>query len=316
LGKGGQRSLHTGVVTGEDPLAPFGDGEFRAGQVRRVADFPHNGDLMVISTLYPDGTVAAMEELIGNHGGLGGEQTDAFILHAMDLPVPETTNSADVFAILNSRRGLPGIPATPEKPAQEHIDAWAFGTLIKGLKQIKRWVSLALGAILLQRSSYRQIASEDIMTGPALLLGLVGTIIFSTTILVNFTWVLGGFQIVAYFVSVLVMYMAVRILRGTGTYTSVFRVLGFAQGIYLLEVFSLIPSITPIVHFLVALLIIIAVWTGVATAHDLKGWRTLILPIVYILMFLLGLVIIYTVLGGLSLTIETLGIDIGLLPVP
>jgi len=29
--------------------------------------------------VFEDGTVAALEELIGNHGGLGGEQTDAFL---------------------------------------------------------------------------------------------------------------------------------------------------------------------------------------------------------------------------------------------
>ena len=312
LGKRGLRNLGTGQVTGEDPLSAFGDGNFRAVQVRRVADFPHNGDLMVISTLYPDGTVAAMEELIGNHGGLGGEQTDAFILHAMDMPVPETANSADVFNILNSRRGLTGLPATPEKPTKEHVDAWAVGTLIKGLLQIKRWIPLAFGSLLLQRSAYQQVALEDIMTGPALLLGLLGSVTFSSTLSADFTWVQGGFQIIAWFVTVLTMYLAGRLLRGSGTFSAVLRSMGFAQGIYLLDAFSFIPSITPIVRFLVSLLVFIGVWTGVATAHSLKGWRSLILPIVYILVFLLGYVIIYTVYGGLTLTLESLAIDFGL----
>ena len=119
LGKGGQRNLHTGEVTGEDPLLPYapedpnGYGhatlETRAWQVRRVMDFPHAGDLMVISTVYPDGTVAALEELIGNHGGMGGEQTDAFIFHPPDMAVPPTRNSTDVFHILNGRRDQPDL---------------------------------------------------------------------------------------------------------------------------------------------------------------------------------------------------------------
>jgi len=29
--------------------------------------------------------VAALEELIGNHGGLGGEQTDAYLFHPGDM---------------------------------------------------------------------------------------------------------------------------------------------------------------------------------------------------------------------------------------
>ncbi len=86
LGKGGKRNLHTGEVTRRGSAAcPTRDErasvEIARWQVRRVMDFPHAGDLMVISTVYPDGTVAALEELIGNHGGLGGEQTDAFLFH-------------------------------------------------------------------------------------------------------------------------------------------------------------------------------------------------------------------------------------------
>ena len=71
LGKNGARNLHTGDVVGEDPLLPFGDVELRAWQMRRLADFENSGDLILNSTLYPDGSVAALEELIGNHGGSG-----------------------------------------------------------------------------------------------------------------------------------------------------------------------------------------------------------------------------------------------------
>ena len=60
---------------------PGGRASRCGSQLRRIADFPHAGDLIVNSTVFPDGTVAAMEELIGNHGGMGGEQTDAFMLH-------------------------------------------------------------------------------------------------------------------------------------------------------------------------------------------------------------------------------------------
>jgi hypothetical protein len=268
----------------------------------------------VMSTLYPDGTVAAMEELIGNHGGLGGEQTDAFIFHSMDMPVPETSNSADVFGILNSRRGLPGAPAVPEKPAQEHVDAWALGTLLKGIGQVKKWVTLALRAIILQGSAFQQIAKDDYMTGPALLLGIVGPIIFSSIVLGIFTWQLVLIQIAVWFVTVLLMYIAGRLLRGNGTYTSVVRAVGFAQGIYILEMLSLIPALAPIVRLLVPLLAFLALWLGVASAHGLKGWRTLVLPVIYLCVVILGFVIIYSTSAGFTLSIETLEIDFGLLP--
>ena len=74
-----------------------------------MAEFPSAGDLIINGALYPDGTVAAFEELIGCHGGLGGEQTDAFMLHPPDMPVPEKRNSEDFFHLLNARRKLPPI---------------------------------------------------------------------------------------------------------------------------------------------------------------------------------------------------------------
>jgi hypothetical protein len=115
LGKQGRRNLHTGVVEGEDPLLVYapasGHGAAsvatRVWQLKRVMDFPSAGDLWVISTLYPDGTVAALEELVGSHGGVGGEQTDAFLFHPADLAVPETRNAIDVFPILNNYRAQP-----------------------------------------------------------------------------------------------------------------------------------------------------------------------------------------------------------------
>ena len=69
LGKGGQRNLDTGEVIGADPLVPYaqatghgaGTLETRNWQIKRVMDFPHAGDLWLISTVYPDGTVAALE---------------------------------------------------------------------------------------------------------------------------------------------------------------------------------------------------------------------------------------------------------------
>ena len=104
LGPRGARNLHTGDVTGDDPLALYGDAELRAWQVRRLSDYPCAGDLTIMSTVYPDNTVAALEELIGVHGGLGGEQTDSFLLHPADMIVPPTRSSTDIFALLNARR--------------------------------------------------------------------------------------------------------------------------------------------------------------------------------------------------------------------
>jgi uncharacterized membrane protein YvlD (DUF360 family) len=316
LGKRGQRNLHNGNVTGVDPLAVYGEPIFRANQVRRVADFPHSGDLMVMSSVYPDGSVAAMEELIGNHGGLGGEQTDAFIFHSMDMTVPETANSADVFKILDVHRGKPGWPGVPSKPQEKHIDAWAISTLVKGIGRVRKWATLALGALFLQRNTYREIAKADIMTGPALLLGLAGVLSFSVTVIHQSTLPILLYQVGFWFITVLIMYLTGRLLRGKASFSSVLRVIGFAQGIYLLDLFSLIPSIAPVIRFVVSLLVFIAIWTGVAVANELRSWRSFVLPFVYILTAITSILVIYTIQTGFSLAVETLEIEFGILPPP
>ncbi|MGW8763950.1 phage holin family protein [Streptomyces sp. NPDC055815] len=71
----------------DGPLAVFGRGAARA--VRRTDGFPHVADIMVNSLYDPaTGTVHAFEEQIGSHGGLGGEQSHAFLLSPPDLSPP------------------------------------------------------------------------------------------------------------------------------------------------------------------------------------------------------------------------------------
>lgn len=71
----------------EGPLAVFGPGA--ADAVRRTDGFPHVADVMVNSMHDPrTGAVHAFEEQIGSHGGLGGEQSRAFLLSPLELSPP------------------------------------------------------------------------------------------------------------------------------------------------------------------------------------------------------------------------------------
>ncbi|MFC7221417.1 phage holin family protein [Streptomyces polyrhachis] len=84
---GGEHHLDTGRTAGVDPLAPFGPGAART--VARTAAFPHAADLMVNSAYdAATGQVHAFEDQIGSHGGLGGEQSRAFLMWPSDLPPP------------------------------------------------------------------------------------------------------------------------------------------------------------------------------------------------------------------------------------
>ena len=87
LGSRGSVDLATGDVVGEDPLAPFGP---RARQqVAEVDGYSTVADLMVNSRYDPDlEDVAAFEDQVSSHGGLGGPQTHAFLLYPAELTAP------------------------------------------------------------------------------------------------------------------------------------------------------------------------------------------------------------------------------------
>jgi hypothetical protein len=88
LGARGTLALRDGVVEGEDPLAPFGP---RAAEhVARTDGFAHCPDVVVNSTYWEEtGEVAAFEELVGSHGGMGGGQSHPFVLAPARLTAPE-----------------------------------------------------------------------------------------------------------------------------------------------------------------------------------------------------------------------------------
>jgi uncharacterized membrane protein YvlD (DUF360 family) len=88
IGKRGIHYLDYGRVEGEDPLAPYG--EHAPDHLRRTDSFEHCPDVMVNSTWWEETEeVAAFEELVGSHGGLGGTQSFPFCAFPADLPWPD-----------------------------------------------------------------------------------------------------------------------------------------------------------------------------------------------------------------------------------
>jgi hypothetical protein len=88
IGANGRNYLTEEQVEGEDPLAGFGP---RAAQhLIREDTFPNCPDILV-NSFYSAETneVAAFEELIGCHGGMGGYQTQPFVLHPAELTAPD-----------------------------------------------------------------------------------------------------------------------------------------------------------------------------------------------------------------------------------
>lgn len=76
----GRYCLANDKIEGENPLTKFG--ENAASHLRRTDAFSNVPDILVMSLYNPEkDEVAAFEELIGSHGGLGGCQSRPFIMY-------------------------------------------------------------------------------------------------------------------------------------------------------------------------------------------------------------------------------------------
>jgi uncharacterized membrane protein YvlD (DUF360 family) len=86
VGAGGRYYLAGDRVEGENPLEGFGPNA--AQHLSRSDSFPDAPDILVNSFCnHETNEVAAFEELIGSHGGLGGYQTKPFVLYPAELEV-------------------------------------------------------------------------------------------------------------------------------------------------------------------------------------------------------------------------------------
>jgi uncharacterized membrane protein YvlD (DUF360 family) len=101
LGGSGARYLADGRLEGDDPLAHFSP--TAAQHLQRTDSFAHVADIMVGSFYDPElDEGCAFEELISFHGGIGGPQTQPFILHPGRLRAPDEPiiGAAKVHAVL------------------------------------------------------------------------------------------------------------------------------------------------------------------------------------------------------------------------
>lgn len=84
IGASGSHAVETGRVEGEDPLTDYGP--HAAAHLRRTDSFANAPDILVMGRYDPaTDEVPAFEELVGSHGGLGGAQTQPFVLHPAEL---------------------------------------------------------------------------------------------------------------------------------------------------------------------------------------------------------------------------------------
>ena len=104
IGSQGRYYLETDRSEGQNPLDGFGP--HIVHHLKRTNSFPDTPDILVSSFFDPDKQEgAAFEELIGFHGGLGGYQTQPFLLYPAEwnLDDKEIIGAEAVFKILKSQ---------------------------------------------------------------------------------------------------------------------------------------------------------------------------------------------------------------------
>jgi len=100
IGQNGIYYLDTDKIIGENPLEDFGQNAAR--HLKRQNSFKNMPDILV-NSFYDakNNEVCAFEELIGSHGGLGGDQTKPFILYPSEWEAPdELIGSQSIYKFL------------------------------------------------------------------------------------------------------------------------------------------------------------------------------------------------------------------------
>lgn len=92
IGERGEINLKTGQVTGVNPLEKYIN--IRLQELLNASQNSHAPDIQIISSMRPGSQeVHAFEELVGNHGGIGGWQTEAILFHPKKLSVAKKYQS-------------------------------------------------------------------------------------------------------------------------------------------------------------------------------------------------------------------------------
>ena len=88
IGKNGTYYLDNDKIEGKNPLEGFGDNIAR--HLKRTSSFEHTPDILVNSFYDEEADeVCAFEELVGSHGGAGGDQSKPFILYPSSWKVSD-----------------------------------------------------------------------------------------------------------------------------------------------------------------------------------------------------------------------------------
>jgi hypothetical protein len=288
IGKSGARNLADGSITGDlDPLSRYGNAELRARQIRRVAEFPNAGDLIIISNIDDLGHVAAFEELIGSHGGIGGQQTDAFLFHPADLSIPPATTTLDLFSLLNGRRDLTASESEPAVSTEEK-DPWSWPVIWSGISDVHGMTRRAARSLRLDRSLFAEVATDPYATGQALLISFLLALGSLVVPLFSRTWQGGGSPTLLAGIVVLLLGLAICLLLATlmgrtvdrkRSFTRAFNAIAYAGVGGFVAWFAPLSNVGPLLLITGILIVLVASWLAIQEALSIPRWPAVLIPL-------------------------------------
>jgi len=71
-----------------------------------------------------------------------------------------------------------------------------------------------------------------------------------------------------------------------------------------LEILGFVPVIGPLMRMIALLLAFFGVWIGTATANKLSGLRAFLIPVVYILVVVFGVIFTVAAIRGVSISVN------------
>ena len=300
LGKKGQRNLYSGEVTGEDPLAMYGDPEKRNEQLRYLADFPNGGDLVIISPVYEDGTVAAYEELIGSHGGLGGQQTDPFLMYSSAIEAGDEAiiNANQVFPVLQKIRNSPVRKAGYEEAGND-ADTASPKALLRQIGNFRHWFPVFIRSLYFSPDACKTAARDPSFNGPGILIGLVS---FLVSWLAMNSYFRNGHSpaanlavlAVIYGIGFLAAYLSIIVMRGRREPWKLARAFLFTSYWSILLLFVRTHQAAGAWAAIVILLMVNALASSAYAAGDLK--RKYYVPLFIVLLVLIPLLAVGSVM--------------------
>jgi hypothetical protein len=83
---------------------------------------------------------------------------------------------------------------------------------------------------------------------------------------------------------------------------------------WFLGVLTLIPPIAPLARLITVIVAFFSVWIGAAEAHETKGWRTILLPVLVVIAWVIVAFAVGSLVAGAGYTISTLLGDLGATP--